>query len=234
MKPIFEVHPIQGKILKVLLFQTTARFSDLNPDKIPTDHFSFHLKSLLESELLKKLPGGQYGLTAKGKEFANRFDTEKIIIERQAKLSVAVVPVKKVGKKKYYLIHQRLKQPYFGYYGVVNGKIRWGEKVFETGARELLEETGLKASKMTLVGIFHKSDFSINGDLLEDKYFFRIRVDKFSGKLRANVPEGKNFWFTKDKLLKLSHLFPDLEEFIDHYDQNDLLFDERSYVAQGY
>ncbi len=131
MKPNLEVHPVQGKILRVLLFQTEATFSQLNPDKIPSDHFNFHLKALLESDLLGKTNSGQYKLTSKGKEFANRFDTEKIVIERQAKLSIAVVPIKNVGKKKYYLIHQRLKQPYFGYYGVVNGKIRWGEKIFE-------------------------------------------------------------------------------------------------------
>lgn len=233
MKPTLEVHPVQGKILKVLLFQTQASFSSLNIDKIPSDHFNFHLKALLEANLLEK-KANKYFLTTKGKEFANRFDTEKIVIERQAKLTLTVVPVKTIGKKKYYLFHQRLKQPYYGYCGCVTGKIRWGEKVFEAAARELLEETGLVALKMSLVGIFHKSDNSPDGSLLEDKFFFRVRVDKFKGKLKEIVPEGKNYWLTKDEMLNLPKIFPDMEAIVKAYDQDDIKFIEKSYTVEGY
>jgi hypothetical protein len=140
------LHPIQGKILKILLFQKQARFRDLNPDKISTDQFSFHLKMLLDQGLLTKTEKGTYTLTAKGKEFANRFDTEKIALERQAKVAVLVVGITKEGSQTKYLTQLRLKQPYFGYRGFVSGKIRWGEDVLAAAERELSEETGLKAS----------------------------------------------------------------------------------------
>lgn len=232
MKANFEIHPVQGKILKVLLFQPFAKFSELNPDKIPSDHFNFHLQALIEASLLEK-KDSQYFLTPRGKEFANRFDTEKIIIEKQAKLTLGVMPMKKNEGKKYYLIHQRLKQPYFGYYGSVNGKIRWGEKVFEAAKRELFEETGLTALKMSLVGVYHKSDYSINHELLEDKYFFQVRVEKFTGKLRDNA-EGKNFWLTVEQLSKLDNLFPDLIPALKTYDQSNIKFTEKDFLAEGF
>lgn len=233
MKANFEVHPVQAKALRVLLFQTEAKFMELNVDRISTDKFNFHLKSLIAAGILDKNSRG-YVLTDKGKEFANRFDTDKIEIERQAKLTLGVVPVKYVGKKKYYLIHQRLKQPYFGYYGTINGKIRWGEKVFDAAKRELNEETGLVAQKMTFLGIHHKSDYSANKELLEDKYFFRVRVDNFSGKLKERVPEGKNIWFTMEEIMKLPNIFPDLIGALKIYNHNDIVFTEKSYLAEGY
>ena len=233
MKANFEVHPIQAKALRVLLFQTEAKFSELNVDRISTDKFNFHLKSLIAAGILDKNSRG-YILTNKGKEFANRFDTEKIIIERQAKLTLGVVPIKYVGNKKYYLIHKRLKQPYYGYYGTINGKIHWGEKVLDAAKRELLEETRLIAKNMTFLGIHHKSDYTAGKELLEDKYFFRVRVDQFSGKLKKDVPEGKNVWFTIEEITRLPNLFPDLVEALKIYDHDDIVFTEKDYLAEGY
>lgn len=234
MKANFEVHPIQAKILRALLFQTEAKFSQLNVDKVPTDQFNFHLKSLVTAQILEK-KDGKYFLTTKGKEFANRFDTEKVVMERQAKLTLIVVPIKKIGKKTYRLVHQRLKQPYYGYFGAVTGKIRWGEKVLDAAARELLEETGLIAQKMKTIGVFHKTDFSPEGSLLEDKFFFMVRVDKFSGKLIESIPEGKNFWMTEEELLANPKHFIDLDDFAGVWAKdNDLFIREKSYTVEGY
>lgn len=233
MKPILEVHPIQGKILKVLLFQTGARFRDLNPDKVSSDQFTFHLRSLLNADLLVK-KDDQYFLTTAGKEFANRFDTEKIIIERQAKLGVGVTAIKKIHGQRYYLIQQRLKQPYYGYYGTITGKIRWGETITDAAKREFLEESGLVALKTTFVGILHKIDYSSTNELLEDKFFFRVRVDKFSGRLIENFEGGKNLWLSRQEIFKLDRLFPDLKKALDCFDQNNLLFFEKDYIAEGY
>ncbi len=234
MKPVLEIHPVQGKILKVLLFQTEARFTELNPDKISTDQFNFHLKALLDAGLLEKLKSQKYGLTLRGKEFANRFDTEKIVLERQAKLALAITAIKIIKGKKYYLIQQRLKQPYFGYHGVVTGKIRWGEKVTEAAAREFQEETGLLALKMTVLGVYHKMDYNNLQELLEDKYFFRLRIDRFSGKFVETIEGGKNLWCTKEEIMKLPNIFPDILTAFDWYDQNKVLFIEKKYTAEGY
>jgi 8-oxo-dGTP pyrophosphatase MutT (NUDIX family) len=233
MKADLEIHPIQAKILRVLLFNPNARFSQLNSEKISTDQFNFHLKALINAGILDK-KDGKYCLTNKGKEFAGRFDVEKVSFEKQAKISLVVVPIKKIKTKIYRLVHQRLKQPYYGYYGAVTGKIRLGEKIFDAAKRELLEETGLKAEKMILIGVFHKTDYSGEKNLLEDKFFFMIRVDKFSGELLEGTSEGKNLWMTEEELLKNPKRFRDIDDLAGVWQKNNLFFIEKDYIVEGY
>src|SRR3989338_885540 len=84
-------HPIQVKILRTLLFKESARFSDLNPLKLSSDHFSFHVNKLLQDKVIEKNNDGLYYLTIAGKEYANRLNTDKEILEKQAKLAVLIV-----------------------------------------------------------------------------------------------------------------------------------------------
>lgn len=232
MKPIFEIHPIQGQILKKLLFSTEVRFSEMNPEKIPTDQFNFHLKSLVDSGLIEK--NGMYKLTDKGKEFANRFDTEKMVLERQAKPTVVIGCRRQLKGKKQYLIHKRLKNPYYGYHGYITGKIRWGEEVLETAKREILEETGMTANKLTLVGVEHKRDYAKNGDLLEDKYFFVIRAEDFDTEDFKKYEGGESLWVDKEEISKLPNLFDDMDALMEMFEGNKFSFTEPKYTVKSY
>src|SRR5687768_2225693 len=91
MKTNSEIHPIQAEILKELLFNPELTFSKLNKNKITNDQFNFHVKKLIHDGLLEKTEDKIYKLTLVGKEFANRFDTDKKEIEKQAKVSVKMV-----------------------------------------------------------------------------------------------------------------------------------------------
>jgi 8-oxo-dGTP pyrophosphatase MutT (NUDIX family) len=228
-----EIHPVQTQILRTLLFWPETRFSKLNTSKMPTDHFTFHLKRLVEVGLVEKTKQNTYRLTSQGKEFANRFDTEKVALERQAKIGVLVGGVREKDGQCEYLIQQRLKQPYYGFYGFITGKVGWGESILETATRELEEETGL-TGKNTLVGIEHKTDFSKEGQLLEDKYFFIVRADNPKGKLKKDFEGGKNHWLTKDKIFKLPNLFPDMKLVLKILDQDEFVFEEKRYTVLSY
>lgn len=228
-----EIHPIQARILRTMLFREKSRFADLNVLKLPTDHFNFHLKQLSALKLIVKLPNGQYSLTAKGKEFANRLDTDKIILEKQAKVGVVVCGVRQSGEKEQYLVQQRLKQPYYGFYGFVTGKIRWGEMVIETAQRELFEETHLKG-KLSLVGIEHKMDYPVKGEILEDKFFFIFRAENLKGKLTENFEGGKNIWLTKKEFLKLPEVFGDDLKIMELVNKKKLVFFEAKYKEKKY
>jgi len=219
--------------LRVLLFKPQAKFSELNKEKMTTDHFSFHLKQLLASKLVKKTEEGKYELTTKGKEFANRFDTEKVVLERQAKIAVLIGGIKTENGEEKFLIQQRLKQPYWGFYGFVTGKITWGETVFETAKRELNEETNLEG-KLTLVAIKHKMDYSKRKKLLEDKYFFVFKATSLKGKQTKKFEGGKNIWLTKKEILKIPNLFDGVEETIKMITQKNLLFSETKYTVSSY
>lgn len=228
-----DIHPIQGAILCKLLFVKEAGFAELNDKKLGSDIFSFHLRELTNWNLIEKNKEGKYLLTTKGKEYANRFDTEQKEIERQPKIGVLVVCMKKINKKKEYLIQQRLKQPYFGFWGFMTGKVRWGETMEETAQRELVEETGLRG-KMELVRVRHKMDYSQTGELLEDKFFMVNRVINPKGLLIEEFEGGKNCWMTKDEILKLPDLFDGVEESMAAVENKNLDFKENKYKVKGY
>ena len=238
MSHTIDLHPIQGDVLRVLLFQPQARYTDLNPKHVSTDQFTFHLKRLVELGYVEKLADGEYVLTPVGKEYANRFDTEtpKFELERQAKLGVSVACVRHSANGDLeFLVQQRLKQPYYGWYGFVTGKVKWGEFVLDAGARELEEETGLRAD-LKLYHIRHKCDYASDGTLLEDKVFFSIRADNPAGQLRETFEGGKNIWLPKKSVLQLPNLFPGMVEGLDHLEHpsNPLKFEEAKYTVEGY
>ncbi len=205
-----EVHATQAEIIRHLLFSPEARFSELNTGGLSSDKFSFHLRRLTNLGLLTKRDD-KYSLTTLGKEFANRLDTDEGIIERQAKLTVMLVPVRdEPDGERQYLVQRRLKQPYFGYWGFLSGKVRWGETVLAAAARELREETGL-AGELTYLGTQHKLDYSHESKLLEDKYFFVVLADKLGGELMERIEGGENEWQTAQQILAQERLFQGMD-----------------------
>lgn len=180
------MHQYQVQILRELLLKEESKFSELKKSDIENYHFNFHLKTLIKDGYITKSTNGLYSLTTKGKQFSGLIDTDNINFEKQAKLSVALHPIRKNGKKIEVLFHKRLKQPYFGYIGSQSGKIKWGENQEEGAKRELLEETGL-TGLFKLKEIVHVKDISQNGELLEDKYFWVYFITQLKGKLFEKV-----------------------------------------------
>lgn len=194
-----ELHKAHVAILHVLLFRPDARFAELQKaSDLASDHFNFYLKQLVDEGLVVKNATGAYHLTQKGKEFANRFDTDERKVERQPKVAVCLWIIDDQGRM---LTQQRLKQPYFGYWGRPTGKIRWGETILEAAARELMEETGLIAD-LTFDSVYHKMDFNEEtGDMLEDKIFFMMKGVNPRGELIAEFEGGKNAWLTASEFM---------------------------------
>jgi len=235
MEETKRLHSIQMNILKVLMFKPQVRFTDLNIGKVSHDQFNFHLKRLIELGLVEKNNKNLYQLTSVGKEFANRFDVEssEVLLEKQAKIGVLVGCIGGEGKNRRYLVQQRLKQPYFGFYGFISGKTRWGEVIEDAAKRELKEEAGLEA-KISLVGVKHKMDYNSQKELLEDKYFFVFKGEKPRGKLIESFEGGKNFWFKKSEIEKLPELFDGVDEIIRMLNRSSLVFSESKYKVARY
>lgn len=220
-----EIHEYQISILRELLFHPSARFRDLKKVDIPNDHFSFHLNQLLKSGLVVK-KSGRYSLSDKGKEFANRMDTNELVLEKQAKVAIALHIIRKRNGKIEHLVHQRLKEPFYGWYGSHSGKIRWGENPHEAAKRELLEETGL-TGRLQLKAIVHYHHIHRDGRFLEDKYFWVFKVDNLKGNLIEKIEEGENIWMSEDEYRSLANVFASVDEVKQVIENNNLQYIER-------
>ncbi len=189
-----KIHQAQTVILKELLFLPQAKFSELvKATKLESDHAKFHIKTLLEKGYIEK-DNSFYKLTIKGKEYANKIDTEIGEIERQPKTTVMLVIERENDGVKEYLLQQRKKHPYFGFWGAPTGKIRWGEAITETATRELKEETGLDG-EFEHHGVFHERvQDEITGEIIEDKIFHIMFCDNVSGRLIEDHEGSKNAW----------------------------------------
>jgi len=215
-----QVHEAQTLILRHLLFVPNARFAELQKKtELSSDHFNFHIKKLLDSHMIEK-NADAYSLTPKGKEYANRMDTDENEIEKQPKISVALVVERHVNGRREFLAQQRLKQPYYGFWGRLGGKVRWGESFEEAAKRELKEETNLDADFVFKM-IFRKRDYTTEADeLLEDKVFVIMYTDAVSGELMDEFEGGRNKWMTQEEFVSQEKTFESARDFIDLVDNN--------------
>jgi 8-oxo-dGTP pyrophosphatase MutT (NUDIX family) len=207
-----KIHEAQTKILRELLFHPNLNFAGLvKVTGLEGDHAKFHIKRLIELGYLQR-KDGKYALSVKGKEYANKLDTDKNVIERQPK-STCIFILHDVEKGKF-LVQERLKNPYYGFWGFFSGKIQWGESIFETAVRETIEETGLKteAKDWRHRGVYHEIvKHEETGEVVEDKIFHCMYCEKFKGRLMKEFEGGRNFWKTQDEVRAYPKIYKSME-----------------------
>lgn len=218
------IHAAQTNILRELLFHPHATYSQLQkPTQLTSDHFNFHISRLTDMGYVEKLQRGHYSLTPKGKEYANRLDTDNNTVERQPKIAVILAVERIENGERQFLFQERLKNPYFGFWGLATGKMRWGETFEETAARELMEEAGLTAQWRT-AGVYHEHvQQQETGELLEDKVFFVMHGTNAKGKLIVDFEGGHNEWLTREAALAKPKKFDSFAVELDIIDQTDWL-----------
>ncbi len=207
-----KIHAAQTSILRELLFLPHAGYSELQkPTGLSSDHFSFHIARLVDYGLVEKVSRGKYRLSPKGKEYANKLDTDSKTIERQPKVAVLLAIEREFRGQRQLLFQERLKNPYFGYWGFPTGKVRWGETLTLTAGRELMEETGLEADFKT-TGLYHEHTYlKETGENMEDKMFFVVHCTNVKGKLIEKFEGGRNKWMSIDQARKLKKRFASFE-----------------------
>jgi 8-oxo-dGTP diphosphatase len=214
MSTEINIHAAQTSILRELLFRPEAAYAELQkPTGLTSNHFNFHIQKLQELGLVEKTPGGHYCLTTAGKEYANKLDTDSNTIERQPKVSVALIVERSHDGQTEYMCQQRLKNPFYSFWGRLGGKVRWGESLAEAAARELLEETGLTA-EFEFRTLYHKRDYRTEtGKLLEDKLFCLMYTNRTTGTLITDFEGGHNEWLTQAQLEAKPKTFASAVEF---------------------
>ena len=153
-------------------------------------------------------------------------DTDDNVIEKQPKISVALIVENSEGK---FLAQERLKQPYYGFWGRLTGKIRWGETMLEAAARELMEEAGLTAD-LRVGGFYHKMDYDKDsGDLLEDKIFALIHGTNPQGELIVEDEGHRNEWLSHEEFSKKEKAFQSVPEITALATGKDIGYYEKKY-----
>ena len=207
-----KIHEAQTKILRELLFVPSINFAGLvEISGLDGDHAKFHIKRLVDLGYVDK-KDKSYSLSAKGKEHANKLDTDNNTIERQPKsTTIMIVKNLKTGK---FIIQQRLKNPFYGFLTFYGGKISWGETIPETAVRETLEETGLvtKPEDWQWRGVYHEIvRHGGSGEIVEDKIFYIMYTEKYSGEMMTDFEGGRNFWMTLDEVRQGTNHFHSFE-----------------------
>ena len=98
------------------------------------------------------------------------------------------------------MIHRTKKENdiHRGKWNGLGGKFETGETPEECAYREILEESGLTATRLSLKGLLTFPAFAKN----EDWYAFVFVVDQFEGEIITS-PEGELEWIENEELLEL-------------------------------
>jgi len=181
--------------------------------EMENNKFDFHLKKLIQMKFIRK-NSDKYFLTSKGKDYANRIDSDKKRLSLQAKITSWICAVKTNGDDKEYLIYTRLKNPFYGGQGFMTGKLQYGEKVIDGAKREFKEETNLRGEPQIVSIRHYLVKDKESQKLVEDKFMILCKVENPKGVLKG-CKEGKYEWIKKGEFKKhVTNHFENFESFI--------------------
>lgn len=142
-------HHIGRSIIAYLMTHEYARFSDMRPDKIDTNLFTYHLKLLVKAGFIVKAEQG-YTLSSKGLVYVDRVSSEKMRVRTQPKIITMLLVQDGYGKV---LLQKRTKQPYINTWTLPYGKIHIDdESVLMAAARESREKLAYDPHKLRHAG----------------------------------------------------------------------------------
>ena len=197
---------IRKEIFLKLIHTPRATFSDLWNQKVESNLFAYHLRKLEEEGLIGKFEDG-YGLTAEGRK-ASAFIEGATGGKAELPTPTVIILAREDGK---ILCQERLKEPFYGYWGFPSGKINFGWNPEECAIRDFEEETGLTAGKAELkVAAFVKT--YEEGKILHHHLMFTVEVSDIKGTLKEQTHKAKHEWLTIEEY-KSKKRFPDTTPF---------------------
>lgn len=194
---------IKRKVLQKLMHNPGTNFNTLWNKEGESNKFAYHLKQLESIGLIEKKGDGMYYLSQEGKELALFIDGATGKNVKRPLVSLLLVLFDDNGN---ILLHERLKEPFYGYYGYPGAKVDFGETILDCAKRELFEETNLEAD-LEEVGLLNYVTYE--GDSVAFHHTqFVIKCTNPKGILKEKDREGNYSFVSEDEFLD-KKLFPD-------------------------
>ena len=212
LKHSLDIDPIQLGILTVLnASKEGKKFSELNINDMSSDHFTYHIRYLLDRGHIEKR-GGKYYITFRGKKLMSDIDLKgkKYDLFR---FSVTVNVVKEIEGKKHILVQKRNRHPYIDDINTIAGKVKQGESVKDAAVRKFKEETGLVISEVKVLGTLRKIREDREGNIVEDVVYTVCYAKNPTGELEESNDWGKHWWCEMDEFLELQSKNTDFGEY---------------------
>lgn len=129
-------HHIQRSIFQKIAQKGSMRYADIKIDGVESSLFVYHLKELMRASMVEKDERGKYRLTKLGVTLSQHY-SEKLDDIRMAVPGYTVVFLR--SDKGNWLMYQREKAPFVGFYSTISGKMHHGETLQKSVQREMEE-----------------------------------------------------------------------------------------------
>ncbi|MCH8519260.1 MAG: NUDIX domain-containing protein [Nanoarchaeota archaeon] len=203
---------IEKEILEKLMYNTSLNYNSLwDKKKYPSSKFNYHLKKLVQDELLNKNDKKEYELTQRGNQYIAELNNRKL--EKQT-IPLTCSFVLCINKNKKVLLQKRKKQPYLGIINIPGGKVQFGESIYDAGIRELYEESKLKTNLIQLRLIDEVRTYDLDNILFAHIIAYTYVCYDFEGELEKENLEGEMKWYSLEEIQELENIFPNLKKII--------------------
>lgn len=190
-------HEVEKQIILKLIHNPILSFNELWAKQGESNNFAYHINKLEEKKLICKNEQGNYHLTEEGRKLSAFIEGDTGAKAEFPTLTVVAL----VKQNEKYLCQRRLKEPFYGYWGFVAGKINFGQNLFECATRDLLEEAGLHATEWKLKAIEQVKTFE-NSKILHHHYMFIVETTKATGTLKEKTHKAEHTWLTLEEYAK--------------------------------
>lgn len=177
----------QRKIIKSLIVDVGQRYSQLAKLFNTEDKFSYHIKYLLQRELVEKRED-LYFVTLQGRNTISEFDWDSLETIKQRPLVCIGFIIK---EDNHYLLHQKSASPFKAWYRLPGFPVNEGTNFEETAAHYL--QISSKKFKMLTHSTHHRRFFNQKGEFLWSSVLLVFTL-KLSVNIFKSLAEDKDRW----------------------------------------
>ncbi len=218
------MHEIQKFIIVQLMGSESARYSQLKPPTMEGSKFTYHLKQLIENDLVRySEKSKRYTLSSDGRMLADRFDT--ILLEEA--LQPAIIVLAAVERRQNeWLIAKRHIHPAFNMSGFPHVHVQLGSDLIKQAEQNLQTSVSI-ISRLEYRGHAYVTQYKDNEPESMVLVHF-LRGSYVSGDI-TNLTDEYTYKWSQDPDWKSSTIIPSSGDLIQLSQKKSMFFAELTY-----